>query len=166
MKDFITLVPRLCDGFVQPVEDLSFLDNFHMRNKDAEEALSATGMKSPLQALRQSILHSTYSWTISVNGKVLGVFGIAETDYENYGCPWLLGSPDLDKWNSIRFIRYSKLVIESFHILYPSLLNFVIHDYYSTLKWLKFLGFEISDEPYILTNKPFYMFWKHKEVRE
>jgi hypothetical protein len=168
LKDFIQLVPKFCDGYVYPLQDEDDVESMDMRILDYEETSAATGLISPQSIIKRSVDMSDYTWTVKIQGEIVGVFGLTDAPYEDYGIPWFIGSPKMNRMNPLRFVKLSKRVIDLFHIIFPGLVNFVLADYKGAVEWLRLLGFRFSKDLYTLTDpdERFYMFWKTCTCRE
>lgn len=77
---------------------------------------------------------------------------------------WLLGT-DAIETQSIRFLRYSRPILEVFFDHYRHLFNYVHSKNTVHIRWLSWLGFEIqSDESFITPRgDEFYYFRKREE---
>lgn len=165
MKDFTIPVAELSDK-IRPLTGPEELADFQMREKDAEEALAATGKESPLDALMMSVEASSDVWIVQEgpDKPVAAVFGVAPCpENERLGIVWLLGTPAADKLNPIEFAKVSRKVVDCLAKPFDMIFNFVMADYSRSIRWLRFLGFTFSKADYYLKDikKPFKMFWRY-----
>lgn len=162
MKDSIIPVGKQSDS-VHVLEHMDQIAGFEMRLKDAEEALAATGENSPERALAFSIQASDRVWFIKDPGQpIAGIFGYAKAG-DNAAVPWLLGAPHAPGVHPVKFAKVSKRIVDTWSQQFKLLFNFVIADYQESIRWLKFLGFTVSEEIETLQdpNKPFRRFWRY-----
>jgi len=64
---------------------------------------------------------------------------------DQLGCPWMLGTPDIFKWRHAFFRESRKAVAEMLQIR-PVLGNIVDERYSAAIRWLRFLGFTITNK--------------------
>ena len=164
MKDFSTLVPKLCNGYVRPYRQDDDFSHFEMREMDYRETSASTGLSSPHNILATAVTTSDYTWVIHNDADIVGIFGVSR--YLNrapVGIPWLIGSTRMfDIMTPTQYTRIAKRVINRFLIQYPSLANLVMAEYTSAVRWLQLLGFTIDkSNPVILSDKQFYLFYKY-----
>lgn len=121
-----------------------------MRPEDAAECLASGGYQ-PSEAISVSIDASVASWSMTVDGELLALFGIAHP-----GIPWALTS------NAAR--RHPRLVHATARVVldkmlerYPVLVQYVDARYTSALRWLRRLGFSVAEaEPFGIEGRPFH----------
>lgn len=120
-------------------EDVTFLAP-RLRDADLRELLAA-GSPSPEQALQDGLDHSRQCVSV-VNDEdsAVAMFGVVPSPEEGVGFIWLLGSDEI-KSAKTRFLRRSKLWVETFHEDFPVLTNFVDQRNEAHLMWLRWLGF-------------------------
>ena len=131
----------------------------HMRKADLEEVAAASG-RGPFAALRDSLKVASLSWTGMVNDVPACMFGVGVIDIlGGIGSPWLLGT-DLVERNAVAFLRRSKGCVEQMTGLFPYLYNYVDARNTLSIKWLRWLGFEMARAPvpYGIWGMPFYCF--------
>lgn len=163
----ITIPAEKLSKALLPLTDMSDLETFQMRDKDAEEAMAAAGMASPQEALLFSVNASHHAWKIQHpggdNNEIAAVLGLAYSGYPGIGIPWLLGGVHFETVSPIHFAKTSKYVVDLWLAHYRCLMNYVIADYGVAIRWLEFLGFTLSREDYYLhdPNKPFKLFWRY-----
>jgi hypothetical protein len=137
----------------------------HMRKADVEEVAVASG-RGPFAAFRDSMQASTLCWTGMVNDEPACMFGVGVIDIlGGTGSPWLLGTELIER-NAVAFLRRSRVfvaqMIDTFHYLY----NYVDARNTLSIKWLRWLGFEMSDDPvpYGIRGMPFYYFEMRRDT--
>jgi len=165
MKDFSTLVPKLCNGHVRPYRQDDDLTNFEIREMDYQETSASTGLTSPHDILTTAVKASDYTWVIyDDDDDIVGIFGVSRyLNREPVGIPWLIGSTRMfNVMTPAQYTRIAKRVIDQFLIQYPVLCNLVLAEYTSAVRWLQLLGFTVDkSNPIILTDKQFYLFYKY-----
>ena len=126
-----------------------------LRPKDHLEVLWATGQK-PDDVLAESWRTSHLRWAIINEGRVLGIFGLGRA--EGVGVPWLLGSPELDQYG-FAFARQSLHYLRIMLDVCPFLINHVWSGNDTSIKWLKWCGFEFGElVAHGPAREPFYPF--------
>jgi hypothetical protein len=115
-----------------------------MRNADRDEVWAASRML-PAQALIYSLRKSTYAWTAIVNGRPEVMFGVGDINVlAGVGAPWLLGTVAVEK-HFRAFLRRSVDFRDQLSAQYPVLRNFVDDRNKASIRWLRWLGFRLSD---------------------
>jgi hypothetical protein len=130
-----------------------------MRKADMEEVAVSSG-RGPFTALRESLKSSAQAFTGMVEDVPVCMFGVGVLDIlGGVGSPWLLGT-DLVEKNAMAFLRRSKVYVRQMTDTFPYLYNYVDARNTLSIKWLKWLGFEMADEPvpYGIWGMPFYYF--------
>ena len=117
-----------------------------LRKQDEDEVMALVGLDNET-ALLASFCHSDRVFVGEVDGKIICMFGVSK-DSNGNGCPWLLGSDEVEKL-PITFVRNSRKYIQQFINEYGYLENYVDIRNSLSIKWLKWLGFKI-DEPQTL----------------
>ena len=130
--------------------DMSHVDYMarNMNNEDRMEVY-ASYMVKPETALRVSIGNSTKAWTVLLDGKPEFAFGVSWFKrMSGVGAPWMLGTGEVKKIY-VPFLRQGRDYVDMMIDEYDSLENYVSTWNKTSIKWLKFLGFDILDsEPY------------------
>lgn len=129
-----------------------------LRPEDYDEVVAATG-EDPDKALSHAWANSLYRWSIVWHGEIIGVFGLSPMSLMGeVGVPWLLGTEQM-RDIKYTFARQSLLFIRKMLEFYPVLTNFVDARNTLSIKWLKWLGFEIqSPKPFGPAGMPFHQF--------
>ena len=84
-------------------------------------------------------------WTILLDGKVVGMFGCAESaDEPGVGYPWLTTAPGIEKVK-LRFIRQSRGYIDRMFERCGLLVSHAHKDNKPLLSWLRWNGFECTE---------------------
>ena len=135
-----------------------------LRSADLQEIKAVTG-EEPLKALERSLAWSDPGHAITDEvDKVVALFGvIPDSEEENMGCVWLLGSDDLVK-HSVSFLRQSRKWVEKLHQRYDCLWNYIDARNEIHIRWLKWCGFTFLRrvEEYGVEQRPFYEFERKK----
>ena len=137
---------------------IEVLDARKVREIEKEE-LEASSDRHWKEVLCSSLSTSDHLWVIISNGKIEGVFGLVVCD--DVVVPWFIGSVRLNTF-SYRFAKESRNVIKMWKEMYPDkeFRNYVYSKHFEAKRWLKWLGFTISDEYVYRKNKdvPFQIF--------
>lgn len=129
-----------------------------IRQADIDE-LWAANRVSPAYALRRGIACSTLSWTGTVDGRPVCIFGVAPASLlGSVGVPWMIGTQEIDS-HAKAFLRRNKAYVEHMAELYNYLVNFVDARNTRAIGWLKWLGFTILEaKPHGPDGLPFHRF--------
>ena len=130
----------------------------NMREHDIQEVNAATRMGIE-NAVKTSVNLSTYSKTGLVNDELVCIWGVCPISLlSSSGSPWMLGT-DLIKQKQRIFLRRSKPWLDDIRKDYRYLENLVDERNVMSIKWLKWLGFEMDEaEPYGIHGEPFHKF--------
>lgn len=111
------------------------------------------------KALQLSKAQSYEVLTGRVNGDLVAVFGIASVNVlSTEATPWLLATPLIEKY-AFAFSRKSKEIITKWKTRHSIMKNFVHVDNKITIRWLRWLEFEIKKpEPYGISGELFHPF--------
>lgn len=135
-----------------------------LREADQLEVYAATG-RDPDKALRDAWKNSLHRWSIVWRGEIIGLFGLSSLSLMGRtGVPWLLGT---DKMKEIKltFVKQSVHFISAMLEIYPVLMNWVDARNTLSIRWLKWLGFKMKNQPqpYGFEKRPFYYFEKRRD---
>ena len=130
----------------------------NMREHDKMEVNAATHM-GLRNAVQTSVIMSTYSKTGLVNDELVCMWGVCPISLlSGSGSPWMLGTDLITEKQRI-FLRRSKPWLDDIRKDYRYLENFVDARNVMSIKWLKWLGFEMDEaEPYGIHGEPFHKF--------
>jgi hypothetical protein len=129
-----------------------------LREGDRMELQASSG-REPLVALLRA-LSTRRCWTAVVAGVPQAMFGCADSQLDDYGSAWMLGTDWLDTREARMPIwRFSRRYVAKMHQLYPILFNYVDARNWRSLAWLQRLGFEVrATEPaYGVGKLPFHL---------
>ncbi|WP_339084245.1 phage protein Gp13 family protein [Hyphomicrobium sp. ghe19] len=127
-----------------------------MREADRLEVHAASG-KTPGQALAFSLRKSSVAWTWLVDGRPEAMFGVGDLNIlAGVGAPWLLGT-DVVLAHQMEFLRRSREWRNQLLQRYSTLTNFVDVRNEVSVRWLRWLGFKLS-EPITYRGHDFYVF--------
>ena len=121
-----------------------------MRDADVKE-IKASDNSSPLEALILPFAHEPpelcKTFSIIGTGKegVIGMFGVAPSTIEERGVAWMLASDELFN-HTHRFLKECPYWVKEMGKGYKYLYNFVDKRNTHAVRWLKFLGFEVTAE--------------------
>lgn len=115
-----------------------------MREGDRREVEAASG-KTPGQALVFSLRKSSLAWTWTIDGRPEMMFGVGDLNIlAGVGAPWLLGT-DVVLNHQMEFLRSSIEWRNQLLRRYSVLRNFVDVRNEVSVRWLRWLGFSLSD---------------------
>jgi hypothetical protein len=121
-------------------EDLSELIE-NLRDEDRAEIIASHGGEKI--AVLYSFINSRICETaFNGDGEVVCVYGI-QVIGETLACPWMLSTDKLPEV-AFAFLRGSKKWITRMNESYCFLMNVVDANYTTSLRWLSFLGFEVT----------------------
>jgi len=115
----------------------------------------------PLPAIQTSVAHAVAAFTGVVDGEIACIFGVTRRSrLSAVGVPWLLGTDALDAAPAT-FMRHSRVYFERMQQAFPLMENYVLAENTKTVKWLRWLGFEMEPPaPYGAFGEPFIRFGK------
>ena len=129
----------------------------HMKQVDREEVKAASGLE-PLEVLLKSLELSEKACAILAENEVIAMGGLVRLN-ETTGIPWALTSDKIGLYPK-EFCKIIKGLIQEFHQRYPLLTNFCDVRNTTTIRWLKWCGFQfVSRIPeYGVIKTPFLQF--------
>ena len=133
-----------------------------MRESDKAEVWAASHL-SPEAALAQSVACSGEALTALVSGEPVCIFGVGIYSLAcPVGVPWMLGTNALGCLQ-MRLARQSKRIIDAWLLRFESLENYVDARQVRSIKYLRWLGFEIEEpQPWGREGLPFHKFHKRR----
>lgn len=135
----------------------------NLRQEDKDEVWESHGYL-PEEALILSFEASPNAQVGTINGEVVCMFGVSPTTIDGVGSPWMLAS-DLIKEVGVEFLRRDKEVLKGMSTGYSFLFNYAWSKNPVHLRWLKWLGFTVSQNPipFGSNGELFYAFYKDHE---
>ena len=136
----------------------------NMRDADRAELTAVVGKTHLEKSLHLGLEASMLSWAGDIDGELTAVFGVSPlSTLGGVGAPWLIGTPVADL-HARAFVRENLRYIPTMLEFFPTLINFVSIENRRTIRWLRFLGFNVSREaqPYGLHGELFYQFSMEK----
>lgn len=116
----------------------------HIRRADRREIHFLSALK-PLPAIRLTIAQSEHAWTATVDGRPAAIFGVCrKTRLSDTAMPWLLATEEADR-HMASFARLSRKAFDAIMEAYPVLENYALAENVKTLRWLKWLGFDMQE---------------------
>lgn len=151
--------PLAADIEIRPTtpDDIAALAS-NLRDLDWQE-MQAYGRKEPLAPLMSSFRQSLMCWSGLAGGELACVIGVSPISMlGGIGSPWMMGTPVLDR-NSRVLMRMAPAYIGQMLAVFPHLINFVHAKNHTSVRWLKRLGFQLSEpEPFGALREPFHRF--------
>ena len=118
-------------------------ERIRLREGDARE-LAALGVTDVAAKLGESITRSLWSKAYLIDGEVAALVGLAARSLlGDEGIPWLITGTPVDR-NKKLFLKETRAGVERMKATFPVLRNIVHAEYHQTIRWLRWLGFEIS----------------------
>lgn len=144
--------------FAKPVHLNRIANN--IREIDAREIKAVTGQTAK-EGLRASLRHADFALTAMLDDKPIAMMGVRTVSaIDQTGVPWFLGTDEVS--DCVRdFVKYGPRVLKAMHTHCKYLENYVARENYKALRLLRFLGFEIDEQPYIMGGIEFKRFWRH-----
>jgi hypothetical protein len=141
-------------------------DAIELRPGDARE-LAALGIADVPAKLSEGIERSIWSQAYLIDGEVAALVGLAAASLlgSSEGIPWLITGKPVDRHKKL-FLRETRAGVERMKAAYPVLRNIVHAEYHQTIRWLRWLGFEVFDpQPTGSLQQPFCVFqWSAAHV--
>lgn len=127
-----------------------------MRQADRDEVFASSRV-TPGQALCRSLRKSAKAWTAMIDGRPEIMFGVGDLNIlAGVAAPWLLGTDAVEE-HYVAFLRGSVEWRNQLLRRYSTLRNFVDARNRASIRWLRWLGFKLSD-PVILRDHEFHLF--------
>lgn len=129
------------------------------RMSDTAEVSAVVGALGIAAAARFALSASERAWSVFADRKLVCIYGVGRESVLVGGRqPWLLGTC-LIEVHARQFAARSRAILADLVAKYGVLENKVDARNLGTIRWLRFLGFEISaPEPYGYSNMPFHRF--------
>jgi hypothetical protein len=99
---------------------------------------------------------------VDENDKPVAMYGIIKHHDNLHGLPWLLASPDIEKYQ-VQFLRESRKYVEMYQEIFPILATLVFEENTLHRKWLEWCGFK-KDEPVLINNNRFIRYVRLSDV--
>jgi hypothetical protein len=146
------------------LDDIPKVLKLKLRKEDQEELHAASGL-TPEAALQVAVLHSDEVSVLLLDGRIVGLFGLAADPRDPHcAAPWMLSGDSLFSGPGLRtlFSRGSRDVVRKMCEKYYRLENYVSKENKIAIRWLGWLGFEFDDAPVTLADPKveFLRFWK------
>jgi len=144
--------------FIEPTsEDLQVIAD-NMREADIAE-IWASHRSKPLDAVTRGAKNSELCAVARIGGIPCAIIGLVANDVlTGTGTPWMLGTDYLMKHQSA-LLRESPAIIKQMLNVCVVLYNYVHIDNKSSIRWLKWLGFNLKPaEKYGVGGELFYKF--------
>lgn len=90
---------------------------------------------------------STYRGILLADDEPIVVYGVAPSPFnDGDGCPWMVATNAIERVPR-QFLHASTVEIERMRMGFNELRNATHRDNHMSIRWLKWLGFRVSDEP-------------------
>jgi hypothetical protein len=130
----------------------------NLRTSDRNECL-AYGRDDIAAGIRSSVARSLFCWSAFADGELAAILGVAPLNIlTGLGSPWMLGTPVLDAHSRV-LVRMTPEYIAKMLKAFPHLVNFVHAKNTTSVRWLRRLGFDLSEPaPFGALGEPFHRF--------
>ena len=129
-----------------------------LRQSDRAEILAASGM-DPEESLVKGVEQSRRTEAWLLDGRVVAITGVADSDRPNYGIIWMLASDEADLIHK-KLLRGNREHVSELLQGYRMVFNFVDERNSKAQRWLAWLGFTFgSPQPHGVSGLPFRPFW-------
>jgi hypothetical protein len=130
----------------------------HLRASDLAEC-QAYGPHDIAAGIEASVNRSMLCWSGFVDGELAAILGVAPINMlTGIGSPWMLGTPVLDRHQRV-LVRSTPEYIARMLKAFPHLVNFVHAQNTTSVRWLRRLGFSLSEPaPFGALGEPFHRF--------
>lgn len=139
------------------IDDIEFLSE-NARECDVVEVKAFSGytIREVLQKT-PNLLKS--SQTLEIDGHLIAVFGVVpNSDLKGVGVIWMLATDKFDEYSAV-FAKICKGVVKDMLKGYNYVYNYVHSENKSSIRWLKWLGFSMSEpEPLGIEGANFQLF--------
>lgn len=143
--------------YVRPSDDALRYIAENMREGDAAE-LRAAGCDDFLETLHSGVEKATHSAVAKIEGEPVCVFGVAEHNrLTRTGIPWMLSAGRIEQYKRA-ILEQSPSVVAEMRGVYPRLFNYVHAENRISVRWLKWLGFELDAPVKMQTGAMFHRF--------
>lgn len=114
-----------------------------LRASDVAELWAANHDK-PKKALMDGLACSEPCMAVIYRGAPVAMFGVAPHESgRDFGCIWLLATPELEKIKTT-FLKVSRKFIDEMLKVYPVLFNMVDDRNKTSIEWLKWCGADMA----------------------
>lgn len=128
----------------KPTEaDIDFIiENVRLEDVIEMDELDGGNVKEALHET-PDIFNNAYVW--EKDGKVMCIFGVNPLkEHDGVGVIWMLATKFFDE-HSMAFIHACKEVVADMIDKYEYVFNYVYSENRKSIKWLKWLGFDVKD---------------------
>ena len=153
---------RTIDAKFVPKAHMAEIAELLIRDEDRRELIALSG-GTPGKALMDAVAATGRSWMTfdKVQGKLISVFGVHELPTFRGGIIWAVLTPEVYNCRK-EFHKVSKAVLKNWLNKYGLIHNYVDSRNKAHIKWLKRLGFALSDTQDQLINGVVFKYF-HKE---
>ena len=151
----------MAEVLIRPTEPGDAAQLFaHLRATDLAEC-QAYGRGDTAAGIEASVHRSALCWTGLIDGELAAILGCAPINMlTGIGSPWMLGTPVLDAHQRV-LVRETPEYIARMLKAFPHLVNFVHAKNTTSVRWLRRLGFSLSEPaPFGPLGEPFHRFEK------
>lgn len=130
----------------------------NVRQQDIDE-IYASGGWTIRECLEWAFENSFWVSTILNDDEPVAILGVTPYSYvSEVAVPWLIATKSVTKI-PVQFLRISRKYVQTVSDIYPILINYVDDRHSESIRYLKSVGFSVSDpEPYGYLQLPFRKF--------
>lgn len=118
----------------------------NLRAIDKKEVIAMTGEHDVYKSLYKALSLEGEQYTAEVDGDIVAIFGVAPHSLNrSVGIPWFLGT---DAINNLKreMLKDSSYFVTKWSTEFHLLFNYVHEDNKRSIRWLKWLGFDVKDK--------------------
>lgn len=126
-----------------------------IRPADADE-VRALGFTDPAVAIIESLNVSLSALAFLIDGELACIFGYASAGIvDNAAVPWLITTDTVDR-HPVAFARLTRRVLAMLRQEFPTLENVADARHSVSVRWLRWLGFDLGSSAPAATGVPFH----------
>ncbi len=113
---------------------------------EADQAeLDAAGIEDAVAMLEQSLPDCSWSHEARWNDRPVFMYGVRPLPGNEIGIPWMLSTVHLEQAERVAVARLARKVVAQMRAEFPILTNMVHADNEDAIKFIQWLGFDVSD---------------------
>ena len=114
--------------------------------RDADQAeLDAAGVDDPAEILAEALPACSWSYEAQWNDRPVFMYGVRPMPGNEIGIPWMLSTVHLEQAERVAVARLARKVVKQMRAEFPVLTNMVHADNEDAIKFIQWLGFDVSE---------------------
>lgn len=115
--------------------------------READQAeLTAAGIEDTVTMLMDALPECAWARVAEWNDRPVFMYGVRPLAGGEIGVPWMLSTVDLEKAERIAVARLAREVMAQMQAEFPVLTNMVHAENVEAIKFIEWLGFDVSDK--------------------